>query len=156
MFFFVCFVFCIFFLCICHGFFMLLPFLWACIMSQVSPNFLVKIRIILWAQILLLSPKARVTSVKSILCCKSTGTLGFFLKWSRPRSNGNFSVSSQLMHQAGCCKCFFCYCRSPDFKKSNRSNQKIWIGTIIGWLLLVVRSLFVVRRNAGYNRLIPL
>ena len=24
------------------------------------------------------------------------------------------------------------YCRSPDFKKSNRSNKKIWIGTIIG------------------------
>ena len=23
-------------------------------------------------------------------------------------------------------------CRSPDFKKSNRSNKKIWIGTIIG------------------------
>ena len=24
------------------------------------------------------------------------------------------------------------FCRSPDFKKSNRSNKKIWRGTIIG------------------------
>ena len=27
---------------------------------------------------------------------------------------------------------FKCNCRSPDFKKSNRSNKKIWRGSIIG------------------------
>ena len=26
----------------------------------------------------------------------------------------------------------FCICQPPDFKKSNRSNKKIWRGTIIG------------------------
>ena len=26
-------------------------------------------------------------------------------------------------------------CRSPDFKKSNGSNKKIWRGSIIGWLV---------------------
>ena len=35
-------------------------------------------------------------------------------------------------------------CRSPDFKKSNGSNKKIWRGSIIGWLF---GRLF--GRNAG-------
>ena len=35
------------------------------------------------------------------------------------------SFSCEILH------IWLTYCQSPDFKKSNRSNKKIWIGTII-------------------------
>ena len=39
-------------------------------------------------------------------------------------------------HQSSNGQYSFKYCRSPDFKKSNWYNKKIWRGTIIGWLFV--------------------